>query len=88
VGYLEGQPFTYSQERAHPLVEGGGEYRPHIGGVDIIAHVQQYGYGPHGPRDLAAGPPYDLFDGPLPGQTFEDWKRAIQGEYYKPPEGA
>ena len=42
------------------------------------------GHGPNGPRDPGARPPYDLFDGPLPGQSFEDWKRQVQGGYYTP----
>ena len=25
--------------------------------------------------------PYDAFDGPLPGQSLEDWKRQVQGSY-------
>jgi hypothetical protein len=62
-----------------------GEYRPHVNGVDIIAYVQEHGHGPDGPRDPAAPPPHDLFDGPLPGQSFESWKRQVQGSYYKPP---
>jgi hypothetical protein len=53
--------------------------------VDIIAYVEEHGHGPDGPRNPDARPPFHLLDGPLPGQSFEDWKRAIQGSYYEPP---
>jgi hypothetical protein len=62
-----------------------GEYRPHVKGVDVIAYVEEHGHGPDGPRDPGARPPYNLFDGPLPDQSFKDWKRAMQGGYYEPP---
>lgn len=83
MSYLDGYPFTSSQERAHPLVEGGGEYRPRIGGVDIIEYVRANGHGVNGPRDLNEKP-YDLFDGPLPGQSFEAWRQALDPNYRPP----
>jgi hypothetical protein len=82
--------YSYRQEKAprldgRPLGQPKGEYRPHVNGVDIIAYVEEHGHGPDGPRDPEAGPPYDLLDGPLPGQSFEAWKQAMQGSYYEPP---
>ena len=71
---LDGRPFGQPK----------GTYRPHVNGVDVIAHVEQFGHGPDGPRDPNVRP-YELFDGPLPGQSLEDWKRAVLGDYYKPP---
>jgi len=79
----------YRQEKAprldgRPAGQPKGEYRPHENGIDIIAYVQEHGHGLNGPRAPGARPPFDLFDGPLPGQSFEDWKRQVQGGYYTP----
>jgi len=83
----------YHQEKAprldgRPAGQPKGEYRPHVvtpsGSVDIIAYVQEHGHGLNGPRAPGARPPFDLFDGPLPGQSFADWKRQVQGGYYTP----
>jgi hypothetical protein len=88
LGRLMGRDYPYPDRAprldGRPFGQPKGEYRPHVNGVDIIAYVQEHGHGPNGPRDLSVRP-YDTFDGPLPGQTFEEWKQTIQGSYYKPP---
>lgn len=62
-----------------------GEYRPQIVADGVRVDAITY-YSTNPPRRPAnANPPHDLFDGPLPGQTFEAWREQLQGEYYKPP---